>query len=209
MSKPEARTVFVVDDDAAVRDSIAELVDSVGLRAEGYGSASAFLDAFEPQRPGCLVLDVRMAGMSGLVLQERLNALGASIPVIMLTGHGDVPIAVQAMKAGAVDFLQKPYREQALLDSINAALSLDAAIAHADAAEDRLDQGIASLTKREKEVLDRLLAGRTTKETAKSLEISPRTVEAHRQNLLRKLGVRSTKELMRLSASYGKGKSGL
>ena len=121
----QEQTVFVVDDDAAVRDSIKELVESVGLQAKGYDSALAFLEAFSPQLKGCLVLDVRMSEMSGLVLQERLNELEARIPVIVLTGHGDVPMAVQAMRNGAMDFIQKPYREQALLDSINAALALD------------------------------------------------------------------------------------
>jgi FixJ family two-component response regulator len=202
----EEQTVFVVDDDASVRDSIAELVESVGLRAEGYASAPAFLEVFQADRPGCLVLDVRMAEMSGLVLQERLNALGASIPVIMLTGHGDVEIAVQAMKAGAADFLQKPYREQALLDSINAALSVSAAMTCSSAAAERFDERRDTLTKREREVLDHLLAGKTSKETAKALEISPRTAETHRRHLLRKFGVRSAKELLRLSTFNGNNK---
>ena len=202
--KGERQTVFIVDDDEAVRDSVAELVESVGLQAECYASAPAFLDAFQPARPGCLVLDVRMAEMSGLVLQERLNALGARIPVIVLTGHGDVPMAVQALKAGAVDFLQKPYREQALLDSINAALSLDAAAGDSSAAADNYDRCLAALTEREREVLDHLLAGKSSKEIARALAISPRTAEAHRRNLLRKFGVGSAKELMCLSASSGK-----
>jgi FixJ family two-component response regulator len=206
MTKREEKTVFVVDDDAAVRDSIAELLESVGLRGEGYASASAFLEAFQPERAGCLVLDVRMAEMSGLVLQERLNGLGARIPVIVLTGHGDVPIAVQAMKAGAVDFLQKPYRDQALLDSINAALSMDAAARRSSAAADNFDQCLAALTEREREVLDLLLAGKTSKGIARVLMISPRTAEAHRSNLLRKFAVRSAKELMSMSASAGEEK---
>jgi len=201
MIKRQEPRVFVVDDDAAVRDSIAELVESVGLQAEGYASASAFLDAFRPDRPGCLVLDVRMAEMSGLVLQSRLNALGAGIPIIVLTGHGDVQMAVQAMKAGAVDFLQKPYREQALLDSINAALSIDAAARRSSAAADDFGQRAATLTEREREMLDFLLAGRTSKEIAKALAISPRTAEAHRRNVLRKFGVGSAKELMNRSIS--------
>jgi len=191
-----AQTVFVVDDDAAVRDSIKELVESVGLRAESYDSALAFLDAFESQRPGCLVLDVRMGEMSGLVLQERLNELGASIPVILLTGHGDVPMAVQAMRSGAVDFIQKPYREQALLDSINAALTTDAAARRSSVAADDIEQRLSSLTGREREVLDQILSGLTSKEIARELSVSPRTVEAHRKNLLRKLEMGSVKELM-------------
>jgi len=205
MNEIEGHTVFVVDDDAAVRDSIAELVESVGLRAEGYGSASAFLEAFRSERPGCLVLDVRMAEMSGLELQQRLNDLGAGIPVIMLTGHGDVPIAVRAMKAGAGDFLQKPYREQALMDSINAALSMDAVRRRSSAATDIFDQRRAALTAREREVLDLLLASKTSKEIARELAISPRTVEAHRRNVLRKLGVGSAKDLICMSASSGAG----
>jgi FixJ family two-component response regulator len=193
------QTVFVVDDDAGVRDSIAELVESIGLRAEGYASASAFLETFQPERPGCLVLDVRMAEMSGLTLQQRLNELGAKIPVIVLTGHGDVPMAVQAMRSGAVDFIQKPYRAQTLLDSINAALSMDVAARRASAAADTFDQSLATLTAREKEVLDHLLAGKTSKEIARALAISPRTAEAHRRSLLRKFEVDSTKELMAMS----------
>jgi RNA polymerase sigma factor (sigma-70 family) len=205
MRNTQEQTVFVVDDDAAVRDSIRELVESVGLQAEGHASALALLDALQPQRPGCLVLDVRMAAMSGLVLQQRLNELGSRIPVIVLTGHGDVPIAVQAMKAGAVDFIQKPYREQALLDSINAALALDAAARQSSGAADDLEQRLAALTEREREVLDRILSGSTSKEIARELGVSPRTVEAHRKNLLRKLGIGTVKELMLRLPSQSRG----
>jgi FixJ family two-component response regulator len=203
MTNLEEQTVFVVDDDAAVRDSIAELVASIGLKAVGYASALAFLEAYQSAPPGCLVLDVRMTEMSGLALQERLNELGVSIPVIVLTGHGDVPMAVQAMKAGAVDFIQKPYREQALLDSINAALAIDADARRAKSAEDDLNDRLGTLTEREREVLDHLLAGKTSKEIAKVLAISPRTAEAHRRNLLRKFGVGSAKELMRMFPPAG------
>jgi FixJ family two-component response regulator len=190
------QTVFIVDDDAAVCDSIQELVESVGLRAEGYASGQAFLNHYQPERSGCLVLDVRMAEMSGLVLQEKLNTLGATIPVIIITGHADVPMAVHALKAGAVDFVQKPYRNQLLLDSINNALAMDA-IARRSLDESRNhDRQLATLTKREQEVLDKLLAGSISKQIARELEISTRTVESHRQNLLRKLGVGSVKELM-------------
>ena len=192
----QEQTVFVVDDDCAVRDSIKELVESVNLQAEVYESALAFLDAFDPRRSGCLVLDVRMAEMSGLVLQDRLNMMQASIPVIVLTGHGDVPMAVQAMRNGAVDFIQKPYREQALLDSINAALSRDAATRRSTSAADDFEARLASLTEREREVLDQVLSGSTSKEIARELVVSPRTVEAHRKNLLRKLEIGTVKELM-------------
>jgi two-component system response regulator DctR len=192
----EAQTVFIIDDDDAVRDSIQELVESVGLRAESYTSAQAFLDCFQPERAGCLLVDVRMARMSGLVLQEKLNELDARIPVIIITGHGDVPMAVQALKKGAVDFIQKPYRDQLLLDSINNALAADAAARRSGASRETFDQRLARLTKREREVLDKLLTGGANKQIARELAISPRTVEAHRQNLLRKLEVSSIKELM-------------
>jgi FixJ family two-component response regulator len=192
----EEQTVFIVDDDAAVRDSIQELVESVGLRAESHSSGQAFLASYQPQRSGCLVLDVRMAGMSGLVLQEKLNELGARIPVIIITGHGDVPMAVHALKAGAVDFVQKPYRHQLLLDSINNALTMDTIARRALDESQNHDRQLATLTKREQEVLDKLLAGNISKQIARELGISTRTVEVHRQNLLRKLGVRSVKELL-------------
>ena len=208
MGSMQEQTVFIVDDDAAVRDSMKELVESVGLQAEGYDSALAFLDAFESQRPGCLVLDVRMAEMSGLVLQERLNELEASIPVILLTGHGDVPMAVQAMRSGAVDFIQKPYREQALLDSINAALTTDAAARRSSVAMDDIEQRLSSLTGREREVLDQILSGLTSKEIARELGVSPRTVEAHRKNLLHKLGIATAKALILRFTSLEPGSRG-
>jgi len=201
MGSMQEQMVFVVDDDEAVRDSIQELVESVGLEAEGYASALAFLDAFRPQRPGCLVLDVRMAEMSGLVLQARLNELEARIPVIVLTGHGDVPMAVQALRNGAVDFIQKPYREQALLDSINAALALDIDARRSSGAANDMEQRLSSLTDREREVLGQILSGLTSKQIARELNVSPRTVEAHRKNLLRKLDTGSVKELMLRLAS--------
>jgi FixJ family two-component response regulator len=196
MSKAQEQMVFIVDDDAAVCDSIQELVESVGLHAECYPSGQAFLDHYQSERSGCLVLDVRMAEMSGLVLQEKLNALGAKIPVIIITGHADVPMAVHALKAGAVDFVQKPYRNQLLLDSINNALTMDTIARRSLDESQNHDRQLATLTKREQEVLDRLLAGNIGKQIARELGISTRTVEAHRQNLLRKLGVGSVKELL-------------
>ena len=196
MSNMREQTVFIVDDDAAVCDSIKELVESVGLRAESFASGQAFLDHYQPEHSGCLVLDVRMAEMSGLLLQEKLNALGASIPVIIITGHADVPMAVHALKAGAVDFVQKPYRNQLLLDSINNALTMDTIARRSLDESQNHDRQLATLTNREQEVLDKLLAGSISKQIAKELGISHRTVEAHRQSLLRKLGVGSVKELM-------------
>lgn len=201
MSSLQDQVVFIVDDDAAVRDSIQELVESVGLQAEAYASAIAFLDVFQPQRPGCLVLDVRMAEMSGLVLQKQLNEIGASIPVIMLSGHANVPMAVQAMKAGAIDFIQKPYPEQALLDSINAALAADARARRLTRTSAEFDRRLKTLTDREKEVLDLTQSGSTSKEIATALAISPRTVETHRKNILRKLEISSVKFLLSCLAS--------
>ena len=199
MTTTAKQTVFIVDDDDAVRDSIQELLDSVDLCTEGHASGQAFLDAFEPGRPGCLILDVRMAGLSGLAVQERLNALGATLPIIMLTAHGDVPMAVQTMQAGAVDFLQKPYRDQALLDSVNRALELDLGARQSGPGEGDLNRGLSLLTQREREVFDNLLKGGTSKEIARELDVSHRTIEAHRQNLLRKLGLSSVKELLALA----------
>jgi FixJ family two-component response regulator len=196
MSQKPEQIVFIVDDDEAVRDSIKELVESVGLKAESYASALEFLDNLEAELYGCLVLDVRMAEMSGLALQQKLKSLGVGLPVIIISGHGDVPMAVQAMKNGAVDFIQKPYRDQFLLDSINSALDHDAAARRSSTALKSIDQHLSDLTEREKEVLKHLQAGRTAKEIARELAISPRTAEAHRRNLLHKLGVSTVKELI-------------
>lgn len=201
MNDLQQPTVFIVDDDDAVRDSISELVESVGLSAAAYDSAPAFLAAFEPDRPGCLVLDVRMAEMSGLALQQRLNDMGVALPVIILTGHGDVPMAVEAMKNGALDFLQKPCRDQALLDSINAALLKNAEDRRASGMDHLLRTRLATLTEREMEVYEYLRQGESSKTIARKLAISPRTVETHRHNLLHKMAVTSVKELLALLAA--------
>lgn len=200
------QTIFIIDDDDAVRDSIEELVESVGLRAQGYASASAFLQAFQPDAPGCLVVDVRLAEMSGLVLLQKLKELDAGIPVIVITGHGDVPMAVSALKNGAVDFIQKPYRNQLLLDSINNALAIDAADRYAAIDRGEVGEKLAKLTKREREVLAQLLEGGTSKQIAREMAISPRTVEAHRQSLLRKLEIGSLRELTLHRIAQGRGK---
>lgn len=196
MTTMDEQTVFIVDDDDAVRDAIEELVGSVGWRSESYSSGQAFLDAFLPTRSGCVVLDVRMAGMSGLAVQEKLSELGATLPVIVITGHGDVPMAVEALKSGAVDFIQKPYRDQLLLDAVHKALEADAAVRRSSAGMAEYDRRVASLTPREREVLAKLLEGGIGKQIAAELGISPRTVEAHRHNLLRKLRFDSVKDLI-------------
>ncbi len=196
MSDP---TVFIIDDDEAYRDSVCELLNSVGLPAETFSSAIDFLAAFDPARPGCLVLDVRMARMSGLALQERLAAMGARIPIVFISGHGDIAMAVKAVKDGAVDFVQKPYREQQLLDAIDEALRRDAQQrAPAQDASPGLLARVQALTAREREVMSLALKGWSSKVIAKELAISHRTVEQHRSRLLEKLGVASISELMRL-----------
>ena len=184
-------SVYIVDDDEAVLDSIKELVESVGLTAKTYASPTAFLDFFQPEYSGCVVLDVRMAEMSGLDVQRRLVAMQASIPVIFITGHGDVPMAVTALQNGAADFIQKPYRDQDLLDGINKAMT------HSGIeAEDDFEMHLTNLTSRELEVYEKLLVGSSSKQIGRDLGVSPRTVDAHRHNLLQKLGFDSVKDLI-------------
>ena len=195
MSEP---TVFIVDDDDAVLDSIAELVTSVGLRAATFRSAQAFRASFNPEQPGCLVLDVRMAHTSGPALQDELNAIGARIPIVFISGHGDISVAIKTIKAGAVDFVQKPYREQQLLDSINEALRRDAEARQVISSGEGLSERLARLTEREREVLEQVVKGLPSKSIAKALDISYRTVELHRSHIMEKLQVHSSGELIRL-----------
>jgi len=189
-------TVFIVDDDEAVRDSIKELVRSVGLAAKTYASAQGFLDAFDDSLPGCLVLDVRMAHMSGVTLQAILNERRARIPIVFISAHGDVATAVEAMKAGAVTFVQKPYREQQLLDSINEALAKDAANRERARDHAKVSAALDALTDREREVLHLVVKGLSNKLIAKELNISHRTVEQHRSRIFDKLEVSSIAELI-------------
>lgn len=190
------QTVFVVDDDEAIRDSIAELLTSVGLPFRLFSSAQEFLDVYDGESGGCLVLDVRMARMSGLKLQERMRDEKISLPIIFISGHGDIPMAVRTLKLGAVDFLPKPYREDALLESINHALAMDRE--QRKSGETSLQTAMSTLTPRERDVLDLLLKGNPGKEVARELDISPRTVEVHRQRVIRKFNVRSLHELLAL-----------
>ena len=197
------RTVFIVDDDAAVRDSLGLLLRSVGLASEAFASADEFLAAFDPARPGCLVLDVRMPGMSGLELQARLHERHASLPILFLTAHGDVEMAVMAVKAGAFDFVQKPFRDQDLLDKLQAALAQDTERRRrrADAAD--VQARIAALTPRERELLEAVVAGKADKEIAQDLGISPRTVEIHRAHVMQKMKADSVTDLVRLVMAAG------
>jgi FixJ family two-component response regulator len=192
-------TVFIVDDNDGVRDSIAELVDSVGLCHATFASAQQFLDAFDPAAGGCLVLDVRMAHMSGPALQDRLNAMGAAIPIVFISGHADIEVAVRTIKAGAVNFVTKPYREQQLLDSINEALARDAAGRRAPTAKHEFASRLATLSAREAQVMDLVVAGQSSKSIARTLGISHRTVELHRNHIFEKLDVQSVAELVRVA----------
>lgn len=189
-------TVHVVDDNAAVRDAVRWLVEQVGLRVRTYASGNEFLDAWQPELAGCLVLDIRMPGLSGLDVQQRLVEIGADLPIIVITGHGDVPVAVRAMKAGAFEFLQKPFGDQALLDSIHAALALDAARRAERRRSAYTEQALASLSARERDVLRLLRGGKSSKQIAADLDISVRTVEGHRANLMAKLGARTLPQLV-------------
>ena len=191
-------TVFVVDDDQAVRDSLALLVQSVGLDVETFASARDFLDAYRPDRRGCLITDIRMPGMSGLELQEQLSADGHHISVIVLTGFGDVPTAVRALKGGAVDFVQKPFNPQGLLDLVQQAIVRDGEIREDAAREAELAQRMALLTPREQEVMALVVAGKANKVIAIDLSISERTVELHRARIMKKMQARSLAELMRM-----------
>jgi FixJ family two-component response regulator len=201
-------TVFIVDDDPAVRESMTMLMASAGLSARGFASGRDFLDSYDATTPGCLVLDVRMPGMSGIELQEALDGMGATLPIIFLTAYADVPTAVGALRAGAVDFLQKPVEADQLLGRVQDALRLDALERPRRSDAERARQRLDSLTPREREVLHMVLAGLTNKAVAKSLGLSRRTVETHRANIMRKTGATSLPELIRLATSGNVGAGG-
>jgi two-component system, LuxR family, response regulator FixJ len=194
----QAPTVFVVDDDEGVRNSLRFLLKSVGLQTQTLGSAIEFLDSYKPSQPGCLVLDVRMPGMSGLELQQQLNLRGAVIPVIFITGHGDIPMAVEAMQQGAFDFLQKPFRDQDLIDRIQRALERDAKSRAALDQHAKIRERLDSLTPREREVLALMTRGKPNKIMAAELGVSQRTVEIHRARVMEKSGAASLAQLVRM-----------
>ncbi len=187
-SKP---VIYIVDDNPAVRDAIRFLVQQVGLTAKVYVSAQEFLEHFQLGMRGCLVLDIRMPGISGIELQEQLTLLGAHLPVIIITGHGDIPITVRAMKAGAFEFLQKPFNDQVLLDTIQAALKKYDIVWDQDDKRSQASQSLAALTRREREVLELLRVGKSNKIIARELSLSVRTVEGYRANITDKLGAKS------------------
>ena len=194
----EMPTVFVVDDDSAVGDSIRMLLRSVGIQSEVFLSARAFLQDYDPDRAGCLVLDVRMPGMSGIDLQKRLQEMESRLPIIFVTAHGDVPMAVDAVKAGAVDFIQKPFRDQELLDKIQEALEFDSRIRAKEAELGEIRARLDTLTERESEVMELVVDGKPNKNIARALGISQRTVEIHRARVMEKMKVRSVSLLVQL-----------
>jgi len=192
-------TVFLVDDDVAVCSSIQMLIESVGLKAVSFSNAQAFLAAYDPSQPGCLVLDVRMPGMSGLELQQYLVERGIYLPVIFITGHGDVQMAVKAMKAGGVEFLEKPFNDQRFVDAVHAAFAKDATARREQVVRRVIAQRRALLTSREKEVMDLLVSGRPTKVVATQLAISRKTVDVHRLRLMKKMQATNITDLFQMS----------
>ena len=191
-------TVFVVDDDDAVRESLAFLMKSIGLKAESFPSAQDFLNSYNPARAGCLVLGIRMPGMSGLELQDKLIQMGSILPIIFITGHGDVPMAVKAIKAGAADFVQKPFRDQELIDRIREVLEEDSHARAEKLQRTEILRRMETLTEREREVMGQVVDGKANKVVAIDLNVSQRTVEIHRANVMEKMKARSLAQLVRL-----------
>jgi two-component system, LuxR family, response regulator FixJ len=191
-------TVFVIEDDKAVRDSLCWVIDTAGLRAEAYGSAGAFLDVCDGGRPGCLVLDVRLPDMSGLQLQQQLQSRGVLLPTLIITGYGDVRSAVQAMKAGALDYIEKPFSDQVLLQRVRMALRHDHDRREQERQRRQVAQRMDNLTQRERQIMAMVIAGRRNRHMAEHLKVSIKTVEAHRARMMSKMGARSGIDLVRL-----------
>ncbi|WP_292063548.1 response regulator FixJ [Brevundimonas sp. UBA7664] len=191
--------IHVVDDDSAIRDSLAFLLDTAGLSCRTYESAAALLAEAGNLAPGCIVTDVRMPDMSGLDMVRRLSEMGVRQPVIVMTGHADVPLAIEAVRAGVKDFIEKPFDDEALLSSIRSALADHAGTAEREGQDAEVRDRLASLSARERQVLEGLVAGRANKVIAYDLEISPRTVEVYRANVMTKMQARSLSELVRMT----------
>lgn len=202
MPEPEP-TVFVVDDDAQMRESLKNLIRSVGLRVELFASAREFVQSRHPEAPSCLVLDVRMPGLSGLDLQKQTSEAGLQIPIIFITGHGDIPMSVRAMKAGAVEFLTKPFRDQDLLDAIQLALERSRKAREQQAEIEELRRRFALLTPREREVMERVVAGLLNKQIGAELGTSETTIKIQRHQVMDKMGASSLPELVRMADRVG------
>ncbi len=200
---PERPVVFVVDDDLAMREALQDLLASVGMDVRLFASTQDFMQAKRPDAPGCLVLDVRLPGASGLSFQEELPRAGVDLPVIFITGHGDIPMTVRAMKAGAVEFLSKPFRDQELLDAIDAAVERHREKRREAALAAELRQRFAALTPREREVMALVSAGRVNKQIAADLGISEATVKVHRGQIMRKMQAKSLAQLVRIADTLG------
>jgi FixJ family two-component response regulator len=196
------QTVFVVDDNEAVARSLRWLVETVQLKVETYASAQAFLDGYDEAKPGCLVLDVRMPGMSGLDLQERLAAQRIHIPIIFVTGHGDVQMAVRAVKSGAFDFIEKPFNNQDLLDRIHKAIRFDTVQRGHEMQRGQLRALFAHLTAREREVLDQVVVGKSNKAIANCFGLSAKTIEVHRAKVMEKLRADSVADLVKMRMQF-------
>jgi len=201
-------TVHVVDDDEAIRHSVGFLLRKAGHRVETYASGTIFLKAVSRATTGCILLDVRMPDIDGLEVQKRLAETGIALPIIMLTGHGDVALAVRAIKAGALEFLEKPFERASLLDAIDQALAQSNRNDRAQLAEAEAVVRLAALTPRERDVLDGMVLGRPNKLIASDLSIATRTVEVHRANLMEKLGARSLSDVLRIAFAAGLGIDG-
>jgi RNA polymerase sigma factor (sigma-70 family) len=202
-ARVERPVVFVVDDDPSLRRTLQRLFVAEGLACETFASAPEFLAQYDASRPGCLLLDVRMPDISGLELQERLEAQGGTIPIVFMTAHADVPMTVRAMKGGAVDFVEKPFNEQLLLEAVQRALAADRQARQRARAQRRVAERLRRLTSRERQVLERVVAGRTNREIAEEWGISEKTIKVHRGRVMEKMGAKSLPELVLLAQQAG------
>ena len=199
MSDSDQPTVVVIDDDESVRESLGALLETISLRVALFRSVEAFLGANPPVLPSCIILDVRLPGASGFELQKQLVAANVDTPIIFITGHGDIPMSVRAMKAGAIEFLSKPFREQELLDAVRQGIERDRALAVQRRARAQIHERFASLTDREKEIMTLLARGRVSKQIAGQLDVSEVTVRVHRSQIMQKMGARSLADLVRIA----------
>jgi FixJ family two-component response regulator len=196
------QTVFIVDDDPVIRESLCHLLDIAGLRVQTFVSAEEFLGAWSPETPGCLLLDVRLPGMSGMELQTYITEAGRAIPIIIMTAHGDMPMVRKALKAGAIEFLIKPFPEHELLAAVDEAFALDSAAREAESLRQSIEDRVATLTDRERQVMEFVIAGRTNKEIAQSLFLSVVTIKLYRGQVMRKMQAETLADLVRMCERF-------